>query len=35
MGTWPSRLGESQMRQKDVVMGSSGLGPESDSELYK
>jgi hypothetical protein len=34
-GTWPSRLGESQTREQDMVTSSAGLGPESDSELYE
>jgi hypothetical protein len=30
MGTWPSRLGESQMRQYNMVMRPFGFGPEKD-----
>jgi hypothetical protein len=30
MGTWPSRLGESQMRQQSIVSGSERLGLLSD-----
>jgi hypothetical protein len=39
--TWPSRLGESQMRQQNMVVSSAGLGPKSDcsvkaqKQLYK
>jgi hypothetical protein len=29
-GTWPSRLGESQMRQKNMAVSSAGLRPKSD-----
>jgi hypothetical protein len=30
MGTWPSRLEESQMRQSSMITGSEQLGPLSD-----
>jgi hypothetical protein len=30
MGTWPSRLKESQMRQQNMVVSSAGLQPKSD-----
>jgi hypothetical protein len=29
-GTWPSRLGESQMRQENMTVSSEGLRPKSD-----
>jgi hypothetical protein len=29
-GTWPSRLGESQMRQQNMAVSSAGLQPKSD-----
>jgi hypothetical protein len=30
MRTWPSRLGESQMRQQNMAVNSAGLRPKSD-----